>query len=47
MIAAGRGHAEIVKRLIAAGADTRLRDGEGKTALDLASDDAVKLALAK
>jgi ankyrin repeat protein len=45
MIAAGRGHGEIVKLLLAAGADRKLRDKDGKTAADLATDDAVKTVL--
>jgi ankyrin repeat protein len=45
MIAAGRGHPEVVKLLLAAGADPKLRDKDGKTAADLATDDAVKTAL--
>ncbi|MDW6022630.1 ankyrin repeat domain-containing protein [Mesorhizobium sp. BAC0120] len=41
MIAAGRGHAEMVGWLIAHGADATLKDGQGKTAADLATDAAV------
>lgn len=45
MIAAERGHAEIVASLLAAGADPSARDKEGQSALDLASDTAVRQAL--
>ncbi|PSJ63084.1 ankyrin repeat domain-containing protein [Pseudaminobacter soli (ex Li et al. 2025)] len=45
MIAAERGHAEMVGWLLAHGADATLRDGQGKTAADLASDAAVLEAL--
>ncbi|WP_378940948.1 ankyrin repeat domain-containing protein [Mesorhizobium sp. ANAO-SY3R2] len=45
MIAAERGHAEMVGWLLAHGADASLRDGQGKTAADLASDAAVLNAL--
>lgn len=45
MIAAGRGHAAIAARLIAAGADPAARDKDGKAAADLAADDAVRAAL--
>ena len=45
MIAAERGHAEMVGWLMAHGADASLRDGQGKTAADLASDAAVLAAL--
>ena len=45
MIAAERGHAEIVARLLAAGADSLARDKEGLSALDLASEPAVRQAL--
>lgn len=45
MIAAERGHAEIVSRLIDAGADARTRDKDGKDARDLASSEAVQRAL--
>jgi ankyrin repeat protein len=45
MIAAERGHAEVVTQLLAAGADRKLRDRDGKTAADLATADAVKTAL--
>jgi ankyrin repeat protein len=45
MIAAERGHAEVVSRLIEAGADPRTRDKDGKDARDLASNEAVESAL--
>ena len=45
MVAAERGHAEIVSRLIEAGADPRTRDKDGKDARDLASSEAVERAL--
>ena len=45
MIAAERGHAEMVTGLMAHGANATLRDGQGKTAADLASDPAVLNAL--
>ena len=45
MIAAQRGHAEVVARLLAAGADPAVRDHDGRTALDLASGSAVRQAL--
>jgi len=45
MIAAERGHAEVVAALLAAGADATVRDAEGKTALDLASDDTISRML--
>ena len=35
----------VVTLLLAAGADRKLRDKDGKTAVDLATDDAVKTAL--
>lgn len=38
MMAAGYGYTPIVKVLLARGADTRLRDGKGSTALDYAID---------
>ncbi|SMF54237.1 Ankyrin repeat [Tistlia consotensis] len=47
MIAAERGHSLAVKALLEAGADPAIRDGQGKTALDLAADDAVRQALAR
>lgn len=46
MIAAGAGHDDIVQRLLAGGADPGRRDGEGKTAADLAETDALRGALA-
>jgi len=45
MIAAERGHPEIVARLLQAGADPSARDNGGLTALDFASDPAVRRAL--
>ncbi len=45
MIAAERGHAEMVKWLMEHGADAALRDKQGKTAAELASDAAVLAAL--
>lgn len=45
MIAAERGHAEIVAHLVEIGADPLARDREGKTARDLASNEAVHRAL--
>ena len=45
MIAAERGHAEVIATLLAAGADRALRDKDGKTAIDLATIDGVKQAL--
>ncbi|MCP8937573.1 ankyrin repeat domain-containing protein [Alsobacter sp. SYSU M60028] len=44
MTAAEMGHDAIVRRLAAAGANTALRDRDGKTALDLASADSVRAA---
>lgn len=45
MIAAERGHPEIVARLLQAGADPSARDNGGLTAIDFASDPAVRRAL--
>jgi ankyrin repeat protein len=45
MIAAERGHAEIVKLLLAAGADPARRDKDGRSAADIATDAAVRTAL--
>ena len=45
MIAAGLGHAEIVKTLIEAGADRALRDKAGKSAADLATSPEIKAIL--
>jgi ankyrin repeat protein len=45
MIAAQRGHGEIAARLLAAGANPGARDREGKTAQDLASDEATREAI--
>src|SRR5207244_12498741 len=53
MIAADGGHTQIAEQLLAAGADFKARDAEGRTALLLASmstlaqDELVKLLLAK
>ncbi len=46
MIAAERGHAAIAKLLLAHGANAGLRDKAGKSARDLAGDDAVRAVLA-
>ena len=43
--AAQRGHAEVARLLVAAGADPALRDSKGANALDLAASDAVREAL--
>ncbi len=45
MIAAERGHAEIVAALLKAGADRERKDAEGKTARDLAASGAVRTLL--
>lgn len=45
MIAAERGHADIVKLLLARGADPKHTDRQGKTARDLAANETVKAAL--
>ena len=45
MIAAQRGHAQIVTTLLAVGADPKARDREGQTATDLTNDTAVLAAL--
>ena len=45
MIAAERGHAEIVAHLLSLGADPAAADKSGRTALDLAADDRVRQAL--
>ncbi len=45
MIAAGRGHADVAKLLLARGADPARRDRSGRTAADLAADDAVRMVL--
>jgi ankyrin repeat protein len=45
MTAATQGHAGIVARLLAAGADAALRDRQGKTARDLAADEQTRDAL--
>lgn len=47
MIAAERGHAEIVEALLEAGADGTRRDAAGKSAMDLAANDAVRLLLGR
>jgi ankyrin repeat protein len=41
-VAAENGRAASVRHLLARGADPNARDGEGRTALDLAGDDAVE-----
>ena len=46
MIAAGLGHAEIVKTLIEAGADRTMRDKGGKNAADLATSSEIRTMLA-
>jgi ankyrin repeat protein len=46
MIAASLGHDKAVEVLLARGADKRLRDKEGKTAMDLSADDALRIKLA-
>ena len=46
MIAAGLGHAAIAKALLDAGADRRLRDKTGKSAIDLATAPEVKAVIA-
>ncbi len=46
MIAAGLGHATAIELLLARGADKSLRDHDGKTAADLASDAALRKKLA-
>ena len=46
MIAAERGHAEIVQTLLEAGADGKHKDGGGMTAVDLAANDTVRRLLA-
>jgi ankyrin repeat protein len=46
MMASEQGHAAIVKRLVAAGANTTLRDRDGRSTADLAASDAVRAALA-
>ena len=46
MIAAERGHAEIVEALLDAGAERKRQDAAGKTAADLAANDAVRGLLA-
>jgi ankyrin repeat protein len=45
MIAAERGHAEVVEALLEAGSDDKRRDARGKTAADLAANDAVRRLL--
>lgn len=47
MIAAARGHEEIVGYLLARGADSEKRDKAGKTAFDLAVNEAARQALAR
>jgi ankyrin repeat protein len=46
MIAAGMGHASIVRALLAAGADKSLRDHTGKTAKEMASAEELRALLA-
>jgi ankyrin repeat protein len=46
MIAAGLGHTAAVDLLLARGADKSLRDRQGKTAADLASDATLRTKLA-
>lgn len=43
--AAVNGHAEVVKQLLAAGADPQQQNKDGKTPADLAKTDAVKAVL--
>ena len=45
MIAAQRGHAQVVKLLIKKGADVNTANRQGKTALELAKDEEVLAAL--
>lgn len=45
MVAAERGHGEIVSYLLASGSDAARRDGTGLTAADLAADDGVRRKL--
>lgn len=45
LIAAERGHAEMIGFLLARGADPEVRDRQGRTALDLAPDEATRRAL--
>ena len=45
MIAAERGHAEMVRLLIERGADPKRADGEGNTALTLAANESVRDAV--
>lgn len=45
MIAAQRGHPEVVRYLLGQGADASLRDAEGAAVVDLAEGDAVRTAL--
>lgn len=47
MIAAERGHVEVVSLLLERGADPTRRDGEGRTALALAADESVRTALTR
>ena len=47
MTAASRGHADVVRGLLSAGADPDLVDAEGRSAADLAADEPVRRALAQ
>jgi ankyrin repeat protein len=47
MIAAGRGHREMVAFLLAQGADPEARDDAGQTAADLAADDDLRALLTR
>ena len=43
-LAAAKSHPAVVRALLAAGADRSLRDAQGSTAVDLASDNATRAA---
>lgn len=45
MVAVAHGHADVVKVLIAAGANVSAKDAAGRTAADMAMNDEVKAAL--